>query len=151
MSRWTSTSLFYLVNSLSCNSFFCKRRLTSYLHVQLVNNDSVFRLLQAWPFQRNYVLREARITEQSKASICVYKAYTYFILFVLLDKTRIHRLVSFIALWSCTETVIWKWCNTLHFKNLLLKGLLKNGYSKALPLFYYYSWFGFTLPVKFSI
>ncbi len=35
------TSLFYLVNSLSCNSLFCKLRLTSYLHVQLVNTDSV--------------------------------------------------------------------------------------------------------------
>ncbi len=32
---------------------------------------------QAWPFQRNYVLREV-IAEQSKASICVYKAYHFF-------------------------------------------------------------------------
>ncbi len=35
------TSFFYLVNSLSSNSIFCKRRLTQYLHVQLVNTDSV--------------------------------------------------------------------------------------------------------------
>ncbi len=30
-----------------------------------------------WPFQRHYVLHEARIAEQ--ASICVYEAYTYLI------------------------------------------------------------------------
>ncbi len=50
-----------------------------------------------------------RIAEQ--ASICVYIAYTLFEFFfkrpiVLLDKTLTHRLVLFIALWSCTETVI---------------------------------------------
>ncbi len=32
-------------------------------------------LRQLWPYQHYYVLREERIAEQSKASICVYKAY----------------------------------------------------------------------------
>ncbi len=30
---------------------------------------------QVWPFQRNYVKSWTRIAEQSKACICVYKAY----------------------------------------------------------------------------
>ncbi len=65
-------------------------------------------LRQAWPFQRHYVLCESHIAEQ--ASMCVYEAYTYIWFFkwpiVSLHKTLIHPLVSFIALWSCTETVI---------------------------------------------
>ncbi len=49
---------------------------------------------EVWLFQRHYVLR-------------VHKAYIFFYLpIVLLDTTLIHRLVSFIALWSWTETVI---------------------------------------------
>ncbi len=52
-----------------------------------------------WPFQRNYILHEVRIAKQSKANICVYKAYTFYFIFfkwpfVLLDKTLIHRLVT---------------------------------------------------------
>ncbi len=34
-------------------------------------------LRQAGSFQHHYVLREARIAEQSKGSICVYKAYDF--------------------------------------------------------------------------
>ncbi len=44
---------------------------------QMEDTASVTQTSQAWPFQRNYVLREV-IAEQSKASICVYKAYTFF-------------------------------------------------------------------------
>ncbi len=44
------TSLFYLLNSLSCNSLFCKLRLTSYLHIKLVNT-------------RNFCLRQAQAGE----------------------------------------------------------------------------------------
>ncbi len=44
-------------------------------------------LRQAWPFQRNYVLREACIAEQSKANICVYKAYTCCIFFFFYDRS----------------------------------------------------------------
>ncbi len=39
-----------------------------------------------WPFQRYYVLREVLIAEQSKASICVYKAYTFFFFFLMTDR-----------------------------------------------------------------
>ncbi len=45
-----------------------------------------------------------------RTGICVYKAYTFILFFKLpiisLDKTLIHRLVSFIVLSICTETVI---------------------------------------------
>ncbi len=68
-------------------------------------------LRQAWPFQviSYYVKSGTGIAEQ--ASICVFffKPYTFnFFKWpnVTLDKSLIHRLVSFIALWSCTETVI---------------------------------------------
>ncbi len=52
-----------------------------------------------WPFQRNYILHEVRIAKQSKANICVYKAYTFYFYFfkwpiVSLDKTLIHCLVT---------------------------------------------------------
>ncbi len=61
-------------------------------------------------FLTYYMKLRMSITEQSKACICVYKAYPFFFLWpivsVHLDKTLIYRLVSFIALWSCTETVI---------------------------------------------
>ncbi len=60
-------------------------------------------------------------TSQSKASICVYKTYTFVIFLkwpmVCLDKTLIHRLVSFIAalkrsfwpstVWSPLKLIIW--------------------------------------------
>ncbi len=69
------------------------------------------RLRQAWPFQHSYILREVWDTHRRTGEhLCVYKAYTCILFFkwliVSLDKTLIHRLVSFIALWSCTETVI---------------------------------------------
>ncbi len=56
-----------------------------------------------------YVKSGTRITKQ--ASICVFIKQIHLFNFfkrtiVSLDKTLIHRLVSFIALWSCTETDI---------------------------------------------
>ncbi len=47
------------------------------------------------------------LSSAEQVSICVYKAYTFLFYFfkwpiVSLDKTLIHRLVYFIALWSCT-------------------------------------------------
>ncbi len=55
------------------------------------------------------IFSSLRITWSLGRAVVCYKAYTLFYfskwLFVSLDKTRIHRLVSFIALWSCTETV----------------------------------------------
>ncbi len=62
---------------------------------------SVLPPMSSVTFSTYYVKSRMRITEQSKASICVYKAYTFCIY-----KTFNHSLVSFIALWSCTETVI---------------------------------------------
>ncbi len=47
-------------------------------------------------FQSNYIC-EARIAEQNKASISVYKAFLFFY-YRSKDKTIIHSLVSFIAL-----------------------------------------------------
>jgi len=55
-----------------------------------------------------------RITEQSKTTIWAYKTWIFFCLFVCffkwvivsLDKTLIHRLEWFKALWSRTETVV---------------------------------------------
>ncbi len=43
-----------------------------------LGGEDEMSLRQAWPFQRNYVLREvwdARIAEQ--VSICVYNSYTF--------------------------------------------------------------------------
>ncbi len=53
-----------------------------------------------------YVKSGMHIADQ--ASICVFIKHIYFFkwLIVSLDKTLIHRLVSFIALWSWPETVI---------------------------------------------
>ncbi len=53
-------------------------------------------------------LRKVWDAQQKQASICVYEADNFFFKsqIVSLDKTLIHRLVSFIALWICTETVI---------------------------------------------
>ncbi len=48
----------------------CKQMLTRY-----------FRLHQAQPFQRYYVLCEVWDAHQKQASICVYKAYTFILFF----------------------------------------------------------------------
>ncbi len=68
-------------------------------------------LRQAWTFQviTYHVKSETRIADQ--VSICVLIKHINVLYFftwpiVSLDKTLIHRLVLFIALWSCTETVI---------------------------------------------
>ncbi len=47
---------------------------------QMEDTAAATQTSQAWPFQHNYLLREV-IAEQSMASICVYKAYTFFFFF----------------------------------------------------------------------
>ncbi len=54
-----------------------------------------------------YVKSGTRIAEQAR--ICVYNAHLFYFFkwpIISLDKTLIRRLVLFIALWICTETVI---------------------------------------------
>ncbi len=65
-------------------------------------------LRQACPFQHYYVKSGTRI-ENRRAFVFIkhIRLLTFFKwLIVSLDKTLIHRLISFTALWSCTETVI---------------------------------------------
>ncbi len=67
------------------------------------NTESVFTS-QAWPW------RSLGHTSQTRRAF-VFMKHILFKMFhkwpiVSLDKTLIHRLVSFIALWSCTETII---------------------------------------------
>ncbi len=115
--HWGSTPA-CIWSSIQCTCYFC----SIYSNVNCAYRGMLFFCMiyftiQAWPFQHNYILREAHIAEQSKVSICVYKAYIYIYIYIYifiyikwpivsLDKTRIHHLVSFIALWRCTETVI---------------------------------------------
>ncbi len=49
----------------------------------IVNLEEKMRwiLRQAWPFHHHCILREARNAEQSKVSICVYKAYICILFF----------------------------------------------------------------------
>ncbi len=66
---------------------------------------------KAWSFQGHYALLEVWDAHRKQASICVFIKHIHLFYFskwpiVSLDKTLIHCLVSFIAIWSCTETII---------------------------------------------
>ncbi len=83
--------------SLFCNVSEKLELISPILRYHIIRNN-------VEPFQRYYVLREIWDAHRRTDDIYIYFIYKWRI--VSLDKTLIHRLVLFTALWSCTETVI---------------------------------------------
>ncbi len=67
----------------------------------------------AWPFQRDYLMRNIIDTQHRACSRWLFVVKKYILIYffkwpiVSLDQTLIPRLGSCRALWSCIETVIW--------------------------------------------
>jgi len=64
-------------------------------------------LLSSLSFISTVLCKEKPVIQSSFACNKRYYARSAIVLCCSLDKTLIHRLVSFKALWSCTETVFW--------------------------------------------
>ncbi len=67
-----------------------------------------YRLRHAWPFQRDYIMREVELLQDKHSWLkSVYILFFRKWLIIWLDKTLIPRRGSCKAPWSCTETAIW--------------------------------------------